>query len=148
MSASNVTTTELEDIFNQLEAPQTAFLSSIQTIVDLQTAITNTKADEANALTSGLYKLLIILSVVSLICIVAFEFILIKGITFQLKGLSEIADKISKGDFTFKLKSNSKDEIGQTINLLNNAIDTLKNTVGTVKNESINIYVLKQKITL
>jgi methyl-accepting chemotaxis protein len=138
-SASNVTNLELNDIFNQLDAPQTALLSSIQTIVDLQTTLTNSKADEANALTSGLYKLLIILSVVSLICIVAFQFILIKGITFQLKGLSEIAHKISKGDFTFKLKSNSKDEIGQTINLLNNAIDTLKNTVGTVKNESINI---------
>lgn len=138
-SSTNVTSDDLVKMITNLETPQNNWILGIQSIVDLQNKISSDKGAEANSLCTGLSNLLITLSIISIFTVLGFAILIIKGIRSQLKGLSEIAQKISKGDLTFQLKVNSKDEIGQAIISLNHAIKTLNATMGTVKNESLNI---------
>ena len=138
-SSVGVSSADLEKMINNLEVPQNNWLSSIQKIVDLQSKLSNDKGAQANALCSNLSSLLTTVSIISVIALIGFAYLIIIGIRSQLKSLSEIAGKIAKGDFTFQLKVHSKDEIGQVIILLNDAIKSLKTTMGTVKSESFNM---------
>ncbi|WP_234124943.1 methyl-accepting chemotaxis protein [Clostridium hydrogenum] len=139
LSEKNMSREEVGQILGNLKGFETDWLSSIDTLIALENKITITKGAEANALSSELSNLLVIISFISIILIVSFVFLIIKGIKFQLKGLTEISHKIAKGDLTFQLKAFSKDEIGEAITSLNNTIGTLKTTMSTVKNESLNI---------
>ncbi|MDP4146843.1 MAG: methyl-accepting chemotaxis protein [Bacillota bacterium] len=144
-SKIDVSTNELQNIINNLEEPQNNWLSSLQDTIDFANKIANDKGAEVNGLSGSLYTLLSTVSVVSVLIIVAFVYIIIRGIRAQLKGLSQISEKISKGDFTFQLHINSEDEIGQAVKGLNEAIKTLKTTMGTVKDESLNMVESIQK---
>lgn len=138
-SDTNVSTSNLQKIIDTLGTPENVWLSNVQDIIDIQGKLSDQKGAEANALCTQLYSMLIIASVISVFIIIGFAILIITSIRSQLKGLSKISEKLSSGDLTFQLAVKSKDEIGLSIISLNNAINTLKNTIGSVKAESVDI---------
>ena len=60
-----------------------------------------------------------------------------KSIIVQMKELLNATNKLANGELNFQVEVYTKDEIGQTFKALNNSIESLKNTVSVVKEESV-----------
>lgn len=130
-----VTNAELQIIIEGLNKPQEDLLSSIQSLIDFQTQLSQSKADLSKQIVSGSSKLVIMFLTVSILIGILFAYLIRKSILTQIKEVMNGASKLAEGDLNFKMNVVSKDEIGQTITALNSAIEKLNESMLAVKNE-------------
>lgn len=89
-----------------------------------------------------IYNMIILIIIVAIVSFVILSFIMIKiayGITKPLKDLVLISQKIAKGEFDSEFEIKSNDEIGILAISFKNMSDSLRETIGTIKNEAAKI---------
>ncbi len=136
---SDVSNGELQKIINDIDKPQQDLLLSIKTMIDLQNQLAQSKADESQIITKNSFKSGIIFIITIIAIGILFTHLIRKSIINQISEVATAAGKLANGDLSFKMNVVSKDEIGQTVNALNNAIENLNNSMSLVKKESNSI---------
>ncbi|MBF0233577.1 MAG: methyl-accepting chemotaxis protein [Desulfamplus sp.] len=91
--------------------------------------VASSKKHEANAMVQS-YGLLAIVVVAGLLI----AFFITKGITGSLSKALDMANSMSKGDFTVRIENNRKDEVGQLIDALNKMEESLKGVIQNIIN--------------
>lgn len=127
----------LNNLVKELENPESAWINSIQTIVDYQNQLANEASKNENETTQHTIKFMYIIVTIGVMIAILFLYIIRKSILNQMKELLNATNKLANGELNFQVKVYTKDEIGQTFEALNNSIESLRNTVSLVKEESI-----------
>lgn len=138
--STGVTNDQLQTIINNLDKPQNNILNSLNSMISLQQAMSETSSTNARNIVTNLNKQIIIFLVVSLVLAIAFSTIIKRLVTRQVKLIADASSRIADGNLNFELTSITKDEIGSTIDSLNSAIQKLNSTIGHVKNEGNEIF--------
>lgn len=91
---------------------------------------------------STVYGTIAIIVLISLIVFILFLLIFIrisKGITLPLNNLVNVSKQIADGELNNKININNSDEIGLLANSFNNMAENLKDTISTIKKETLNV---------
>lgn len=129
----------LEPLFEKLNKPEVKWLNSIQAMIDFQTNLTKEDGESAEALINSTIKLIYIIGFLAFILAVLCVYLILSSVKAQVREVAAGAKKLAEGDFNFTINAYANDELGQTVEALNEAIQTLKGTVSVVKEESISI---------
>lgn len=132
----NINQNILNNLVEQIASPESAWTNSIQSFVDYQNQLANDAAKKQNDATNYTVTLMYIVVAISMIITVLSAHIIRASILNQMKELLEAANKLANGELNFKVDICSEDEIGQTFMALNNSIESLRNAVNVVKDES------------
>ena len=111
----------------EMRATQAAYLKTIADLNTLQNNLVNKRGDEANALAQQSGNLLTGLAVVASVLAILFGFLITRSITRPVGEAVQIADKIAEGDFSVKIDSSAKDEVGQVLAALARAVEAVRN---------------------
>jgi len=90
---------------------------------------------EVNENISNLYKIIILATAIALIIASIISLIISLTITRPLQEMTKVSQKISKGDFSKKLKIHSQDEIGQLADSLNLMSEELENKIRIISED-------------
>jgi methyl-accepting chemotaxis protein len=126
-------------IIDNLKKPEAEWLASINAIATNQYQTMSKVEQEAKTSAKSAIIFMYILGVISALMAIAYGWFIYKNISGQMKELAWAAGKIAEGDLTNSLNPKSKDEIGQTVIALNNAVEGLRSTINTVLIESDDI---------
>jgi len=110
---------------------QSAYMKSISDLIDYQGNLMEKAGKEAGAMAESAERLLIILSLIALTLTVLFAWLITRSITRPVAEVVSAAKKMSDGDFSFKLESTAKDEVGDVVR----AVETLQTNVKTLIGE-------------
>lgn len=133
---TDVSNEELTKIISELKKPQDDLTSSIDKFVKAQKDVTQEKGVLSRDTTIAASNIIIVVLIVSVILGILFTYLIRKSIVSQIREVFEGAEKLANGEFDFKMKVVSKDEIGKTVNALNNAVEKLNNSMKLVRSES------------
>lgn len=136
---TNVSNEELNKIVSDLKRPQDSLTSSVDEMIKAQEDIAREKGQVSRDTTTGTSTMLIITLIVSIGLGILFTYFIKRSIIKQVKEVADGAEKLSQGDFTFKMNVVSNDEIGKTVIALNSAVEKLNNSMKLVKSESESI---------
>jgi methyl-accepting chemotaxis protein len=136
---TDTTNAELQAMVATLDKPQADLFASIKKMIDFNQTQTINKSNAATNTSKSATTQGIILLVVSLLMGSLFIFFIRKSVIDQVKAIADGAAKLSKGDFSFNLTAIAKDEIGQSISSLNDAVQKLNGSITSVKLESNDI---------
>ncbi|MDP4145680.1 MAG: methyl-accepting chemotaxis protein [Bacillota bacterium] len=129
----------LNTLVTKIDSPESAWINSIQTIVDYQNQLADEAAKNENNSTRSTIQLMYVIVSISIVVAILFLYIIRKSILNQMKELLIATNRLANGELNFNVNVYTKDEIGQTFEALNNSIKALKNTVSIVKVESLHI---------
>ncbi len=87
-----------------------------------------------NALSTLMW--ILIINIVLIFIAGTIGYLISKHIIVALKEMSNVSNRLAKGDLTNKLEINSKDEIGETANEMNKFIQAVKETLSSAKSSS------------
>lgn len=90
---------------------------------------------EVNENISNLHKIIILATAIALVIASIISLIISLTITKHLQEMTKVSQKISKGDFSKKLKINSQDEIGQLADSLNLMSEELENKIRIISED-------------
>lgn len=135
----NIDQNYLNGLVTRIEKPESAWINSIQTIVDYQNQLANEATKKQNETTKYTINLMYTTVIISIIVAILFMYIIRKSILNQMKELLRATNKLANGELNFQVNVYTKDEIGQTFKALNNSIESLKDAVNLVKEESATI---------
>jgi len=138
-SKVDLTSDELNNILNVLDKPENDLLSSIQNMKNLQLQLLDSEAQASLTLTIQSSNMILIILIVSILLSILTIFVIRRSVVNQIKEVADGALKLAEGDFNLNMKVVSKDEIGQTITGLNNAIEKLNGSMLSIKAESNSI---------
>ncbi|MDW8801567.1 methyl-accepting chemotaxis protein [Clostridium sp. A1-XYC3] len=136
---TGLTNAELQSVMTTIEEPQNNLMQNIETIITLQEETSKSKGDTIRQTASLSTKLMVIFLTTSVIVGVLSAYIIRKSIISQLQEVVKGALELAKGNLNFKMKVVSKDEIGQIITSLNNAVEKLNESMSEIKNKSVAI---------
>ncbi|MCT8975628.1 methyl-accepting chemotaxis protein [Clostridium sp. CX1] len=136
---SGLTNAELQGVMTTIEKPQNNLIQNIETIITLQEEMSKSKGDTIRQTASLSSKLMVIFLTTSVIVGVLSTYVIRKSIISQLQEVVKGALELAKGNLNFKMKVVSKDEIGQIIASLNNAVEKLNESMSEIKNKSVTI---------
>lgn len=132
----DVTDEELQDILNGLEKPQNDTIASIQEFVDLQVETNHQQGQITQQATTTASAQMITILFASIILGIVCTYFIRKSIVSQVKQVMNGAAKLAEGDFALQMNVASKDEIGNTINALNSAVNKLNDSMHLIKSEA------------
>jgi methyl-accepting chemotaxis protein len=138
-SKVDLTSDELNNILNALDKPENDLISSIQNMKNLQLQLLDSEAQTSLTLTIESSNMILLILIVSILLSILTIFVIRKSVVNQIKEVADGALKLAEGDFNLNMKVVSKDEIGQTITGLNNAIEKLNGSMLSIKAESNSI---------
>jgi len=102
-------------------------------------AVTIVHEETIMAAVTQMTMFLIILGVVILGVITVIVILISNSITAPLKKMENIFEYIGNGDFTQTIEAKGNDEIGNITRSLNTTIDKIKELIGTIKKQSIDL---------
>ncbi len=127
---------ELQIHINKVQEAENQWTTKLNSIVTFEKELTAQAQKDAMANNKSAILLMSVLGIVSTLAAIFYGYYIFKNINNQMKGLSSAANKLADGDLTFILEPKSKDEIGQAITAINNAVKNLRVTMNTVTDES------------
>ncbi|HAJ33242.1 MAG TPA: PAS domain-containing sensor histidine kinase [Candidatus Atribacteria bacterium] len=101
---------------------------------------------EVNENISNLHKIIILATAITLAIASIISLIISLTITRPLQEMTKVSQKISKGDFSKKLKINSQDEVGQLANSLNLMSEELENKIRIISEDKDKMKVILSSI--
>jgi methyl-accepting chemotaxis protein len=93
-----------------------------------------------NAQVSLMFKISILISVITLIAVAAVSFLIARSISNPLKNVMEIVSGLGEGDLTNHVTINRKDEIGDMGKVFNGTITKISDLIQTIKNQSTTLF--------
>lgn len=137
---TSVSSADMQVILQELNPIKKDMLGKLDNLILLQTQLTSTTAADIRSAITSLSTKLIIILVVSFIVALILALLIKRLVTAQVKTIASAASKLADGDLSFELKATTKDEIGDTIISLNNALKKLSSSLSNVKTESKNVF--------
>ena len=135
----NVSNKELENIVSSLETQGNQWSIDINEMLNWINDISKGVAGKTSSDMNRFIRILGALSIVGIGIGVFFGYLILKTIKEQMREVAEATKKIEDGDLSVEIQCYAKDEIGQTVIAINNAIKKLKETMISVKSESNDI---------
>lgn len=131
-----VSSEELQEIMTTLDKPQNNLLSDIESLINVQEELLQSKVNLSQQVTKQSSKQITIFLIASIVIGILFTYLIRKSIVDQIKEVANGASKLAEGNLNFKMNVVSKDEIGQTVTALNDAIEKLNQSMNRIKSES------------
>lgn len=122
-----------------LRKTQTDYINSINALIDFQTKAMEKTGKGAEESAAAAIRLIEILSVIAVLLTIAFAWFITRSITRPINEALNAASRIAEGDLTVKLESDSKDEVGQLMNAMQNMIGKLTQIIGEVRTAADNL---------
>ncbi len=110
-----------------LRKSQGEYMKAINDLVAFQTELMQKAGKDAEAMAQGAKRTIEILGVVAALLTILFGFVITRSITRPVGEAVKIADKIAEGDFSVKIDTSAKDEVGQVLTALDRAVTSVKN---------------------
>lgn len=136
---SDVSNEEIDKIISNLKKPQDNLTSSIDKMLKVQENLVQTQGILSRDTTMAASNIIIIMALISIVLGILFTYFIRRSIIKQVKEVANGAEKLSQGDFNFKMDVVSNDEIGKTVTALNSAVEKLNSSMKLVKGESESI---------
>ncbi|EKE17872.1 MAG: hypothetical protein ACD_10C00232G0001, partial [uncultured bacterium] len=111
----------------ELRTSQTNYINSVDQLIKFQVDIMETAGTAAAENAAQANRLLTILASIAAVLTALFGFFITRSITRPIGQAVTIADKIADGDFSMKIDTSAKDEVGQMLNALEKAVMAVKN---------------------
>lgn len=143
---TDVTSDELNKIIVNLKKPQENLILAANRMISHEEDTARTKGMSSREVTVSTTNMIIIMFVLSVAVSILITYILRKNIIGQVQEVAAGAGRLAQGDFDFKMKVTSEDEIGKTIKALNMAIENLDSSMVLVKGESEDIIKSVRKV--
>jgi methyl-accepting chemotaxis protein len=140
-----LTEEQLQILIDKVQKAEKQWIVSLSSIVTFENNLTAQAQNNAKTDTKSAIFFMFILGIVSVLVAITYGYYILRNITDQMKGLVSAANKLADGDLTSSLKPKSKDEIGQTVIAINNAVQSLRATINTVTIESNEIILSSSK---
>ncbi len=102
-------------------------MEQMDTIFELADKLADERTAEASSSASQLKTVAIISVLIGVIAAMIFGFLIARSISVPMNKGVQLAEEIAKGDFSLRLNSDRKDEIGQLSQSLDRMADSLKN---------------------
>ncbi|MFA7270130.1 MAG: MCP four helix bundle domain-containing protein, partial [Sterolibacterium sp.] len=125
-----------EFLLNTIRKTQTEYLKSLNEIVDHQTESMNKSGKQAGELADATRKMIISLSIASILLAIGFAWWVTRSITKPLNEAVGVADALAQGDLTVHIEVDSKDETGQLKQSMSNMVGKLSQIIGEVNTAS------------
>lgn len=132
----DISNEDLDKIISSLKKPQNDLMLSINKMIRTQDDLVRVKGELSRDITIGASNIIIVVLIISILLGILFTYFIRKSIVNQVKEVYEGAKKLANGNFDFKMKVVSNDEIGKTINALNDAVEKLNYSMKLVRTES------------
>lgn len=132
----DISNEDLDKIISNLKKPQNDLMLSINKMIRTQDDLVRVKGELSRDITIGASNIIIVVLIISILLGILFTYFIRKSIVNQVKEVYEGAKKLANGNFDFKMKVVSNDEIGKTINALNDAVEKLNYSMKLVRTES------------
>lgn len=140
-----LTEEQLQILIDKVQKAEKDWSVSLSSIVTFENNLTAQAQNNAKTDTKSAIFFMFILGIVSVLVAITYGYYILRNITDQMKGLVSAANKLADGDLTSSLKPKSKDEIGQTVIAISNAMQSLRETINTVTIESNEIILSSSK---
>ena len=122
-----------------LRKTQTDYIASINSLIDFQTKAMELTGKGAEESAVAAIRLIEIISIVAVLLTITFAWFITRSITRPVNEALNAASRIAEGDLTVKLESDSKDEVGQLMNAMQNMIGKLTQIIGEVRTAADNL---------
>ncbi|GKU24032.1 methyl-accepting chemotaxis protein [Clostridium folliculivorans] len=136
---TSLTNAQLELILKDIDTPQATLLKSIDDILNLQNTSMQIEAEKGQSTTATASSQMIIILVISIVLGILLTYIIRKSIVTQVKEVMNGSTKLAEGDFNLQMEVAAKDEIGNTVIALNDAVHKLNISMLSIKEESESI---------
>ncbi|WP_321369282.1 methyl-accepting chemotaxis protein [uncultured Desulfuromusa sp.] len=107
---------------------QNEYFGAVNELIKYQTQLVEEGAIEATAIYNSARMLMIVFSVSAAIIGIGMAIFITRSITVPVRKGVQLAEEIAKGNFSLRLNSHSRDEIGQLSNALDTMSDGLQKT--------------------
>jgi|GEM_PF-1456032 len=141
-----VTDEELQSVLNRLDKPQDDLLLSIQSMIDLQSQLSQTSEEFAQQTTNNSIKDILMFLIANIIIGILSTYLIKRSIVNQVKEVMSGASKLAEGNLDFTMNVASQDEIGQTVIALNSSVEKLNDSMLLIKGES-NVILQSSELT-
>lgn len=129
----------LQNGLTELTGPEAKWDSSVKILADYQYQLAKDAAETTRQDAQKDAIIMLIVSAFGLLVCMASAFGIKISISAQMKNLLNGSQKLSGGEFNFEMPVYAKDQIGHTVEALNEAVKKLKQLIIDVKKESLDI---------
>ncbi|MBP8278124.1 MAG: MCP four helix bundle domain-containing protein [Propionivibrio sp.] len=126
-------------MFGDVRKYQTTYFDNLQKLNDIQNALMEKAGHEAEDLAASTRTLIIVLLISAALIATAFALWITRSITRPINEAVGVATRLSEGDLTVRLESDSKDEVGLLMNAMQNMIGRLTQIIGEVRTAADNL---------
>ncbi|MBK1813375.1 methyl-accepting chemotaxis protein [Clostridium sp. YIM B02505] len=138
-SQTALNTAQLESIINEIDTPQAALFKSIDDILTMQNQSMQIEAEKGRSTTAAATTQMIIILALSIVLGILLTYVIRRSVVNQVKQVMDGSTKLAEGNFNLHMEAAAKDEIGNTVTALNEAVDKLNISMLSIKDESENI---------
>ncbi len=113
-------------IAGDLRKTQTDYTQSVNTLVDYQTELMDKSGKDAEIMADGAERLMSIIAVVAALLTIVVGWLITRSITRPVGEALAVADNMAEGDFSAKIDTSARDEVGQLLAALSRAVQSVK----------------------
>jgi methyl-accepting chemotaxis protein len=124
---ANQRDTAVKFLYTDMRGVTNAYIDSIRTLIDYQDKLMIQAGKDAKAAYESGRTLVMTLSIAAIALGILFALLITRSITRPVGEAVVIADKIAEGDFSMKIDTSAKDEVGQVLSALDKAVTAVRN---------------------
>jgi len=122
-----------------LRITQAEYMKSVNELIDFQTELMTKAGKEADTMSDSAQQLILAMAGAAIVIAFAFAWWVTRSITGPVNQALNAATALAEGDLTVKIESDSKDEVGQLMNAMQNMISKLTQIIGEVRTAADNL---------
>jgi len=126
-------------LFGSMRTSQANYLASINKLIEVQTELMTQAGQRASESAQSAKNMIMLLSIGAILVALGFAWWVTRSITVPINAAVQAASRLAEGDLTVRLESDSKDEVGQLMNALQNMIGKLTQIIGEVRTAADNL---------
>ena len=126
-------------LLGSMSKAQNDYLTSVSKLIDFQTEQMTKSGEDADKIAANAKNLILSISIAAILIALAFAGWITRSITRPINAAVDAAERLAEGDLTVRLDADSKDEVGQLMNAMQNMIGKLTQIIGEVRTAADNL---------
>jgi methyl-accepting chemotaxis protein len=126
-------------LLTKIRKSQADYIKAVEDLISMQSEMMEKSGKLADAEASSAKQLILLLSSIALVLAAGIAWWVTRSITRPINEAVIVATRLSEGDLTVKLESDSKDEVGQLMSAMQNMISKLTQIIGEVRTAADNL---------
>ena len=126
-------------LLSDVRKTQTAYMSSIETLIDFQAELMNKAGEQADKTAEQAATLILTLAIAALVLGAAFALWITRSITQPVNAAVAAANALAEGDLTVRIDVQGKDEVGQLMAAMQAMVGKLGEIIGEVRSTADNL---------